>query len=164
MTGENREELIAEGMAHPQGQLPRQRERRRRPRVSLVAALVVNVITVLVVALVILAVLLPGYRRSFTIGRAIKGADEVIVVVKTSEAAMRENQTDFLPAQDGLRDALLELVGSGGNVSAVVRDNYPSQEWLEQNLSERALTWLRSLYASPGERENAEEGAEGGGT
>jgi hypothetical protein len=152
-----RDEFMAEGAGQPQIQPPRPRERRRRPRVSLVAALVVNVITMLVVALVILAVLLPGYRRSFTIGKAVRGADEVIVVVKTSEAAMRENQTDFLPAQDGLRNALLELVGSGGNVNAVVRDNYPSREWLEQNLSEKALDWLRSLYPAPEKKGGGDE-------
>lgn len=149
MTVDDKEMAVREGANETLTQPIQKKERKRRPRISLVAALVFNVVIVLVVALVILAALLPGYRRSFTIGKALRGAEEVIVVVKTTEAAIRENQTDFLPAQDGLRNALLELVGSGGNVNAVVRDSYPSKEWLEQNLSEKALQWLRSLYAVP---------------
>lgn len=123
------------------------RKERKRRKVSLIVALVVNVVTVLVVAIVIVAILLPGYRRSFTAAKAVKGADRVWVVVLTSESNVRANETDFTRAQDGLRNALQELVGtSGDNVYAYVRDNYPTRAWIEENLPEDLRRWLEELY------------------
>jgi type II secretory pathway pseudopilin PulG len=154
----------------PEGALPgeaeapgarreRMRTERKRRKVSLIAALVVNVVTVIVVAIVIVAILLPGYRRSFTAAKAVKGADEVWIVVRTSEASMRENETDFIRAQDGLRNSLQELVESGGNnVYAYVRDGYPDQSWVESNLPEDMRKWLEGLFPAP---ESKPEGTEG---
>ncbi len=123
------------------------RKERKRRKVSLIVALVVNVVTVLVVAIVIVAILLPGYRRSFTAAKAVKGADQVWVVVLTSESSVRANNTDFTRAQDGLKNAFQELVGTGGeNVYAYVRDNYPTRAWIEQNLPEDMRRWLEELY------------------
>ena len=147
--------LPAEPVSRAEGPRP---ERKRR-RVSLIAALVVNAVTVIVVAIVIVAILLPGYRRSFTAAKAVKGADEVWIVVRTSEASMRENETDFIRAQDGLRNSLQELVESGGNnVYAYVRDGYPDQSWVESNLPEDMRKWLEGLFPAP---ESKPEGTEG---
>lgn len=127
---------------------------KKRPKVSLIAAIVVNVVTVITIAIVLLAILLPGYRRSFTIARATKGAEEVLIVVRTSEGAMRDNNTDFIDAQDSLKNALQELVRSGGeNVYAYVRDNYPDQGWVEANLPDGMKEWLRELYPRQQEEE-----------
>lgn len=131
------------------------RVERKRRKVSLIAAIVVNVVTVLTVAIVMLAVLLPGYRKSFTMARAVEGAEDVWVVVRTSEASMRDQSTDFISAQDGLKNALQELVGGQGRVYAFVRDGYPDREWIEGNLPEAVRLWLRELYpkAEPQPRE-----------
>ncbi len=139
------------GMAGEQGAaapaVERPRLERRRRKVSLIAALVVNVVTVIVVAIIIVAVLLPGYRRSFTAAKALKGAEEVWVVVRTAETTIRENATDFTRAQDGLRNSLQEMVGTGGdNVYAFVRDGFPDQGWVEEHLPENMRKWLRELY------------------
>lgn len=157
----------------PEGPVPEEaatvprRERvkaeKKRRKVSLVAALVVNVVTVIVVAIVIVAILLPGYRRSFTAAKAVKGADEVLILVKNSEANMRENQTDFIRAQDGLRNTLQELVqGGGDNVYAYVRDGYPDWSWVERNLPQDMQEWLRSL--APVQTTGSEGEAAGQGT
>jgi hypothetical protein len=132
------------------------RVERKRRKVSLIAAIVVNVITIITVAIVMLAILLPGYRKSFTMAKAVKGADDVWIVVRTSETNMREQSTDFIHAQDGLKNALQELVGGGSTVHAYVRDNYPDQEWVEENLPDAMKEWLRELYpkASPQTQEN----------
>ncbi|MDI7252072.1 MAG: hypothetical protein QME89_05875, partial [Actinomycetota bacterium] len=136
------------------------RTEKKRRKVSLIAALVVNVVTVVVVAIVIVAILLPGYRRSFTAAKAVKGADEVLIVVKNSEANMRENQTDFLRAQDGLRNSLQELVESGGeNVYAYVRDGFPDWAWVEKNLPQDMQEWLRDLPPRPTEAASDEGSA-----
>jgi hypothetical protein len=128
------------------------REEKKRRKVSLIAAIVVNVVTVLTVAIILLAVLMPGYRRSFTMARAVEGSDDVWIVVRTSESMMRQNSTDFIRAQDGLRNALQELVVSGGdNVHAYVRDNFPDQAWIEQNLPDNMQQWLQQLYPKPEE-------------
>lgn len=133
-----------------------------RRKVSLVAAIVVNVITLITLAIILLAVLLPGYRRSFTVARAVEGAEEVFIVVRTSEAMMREKNTDFLRAQDGLRNVLQEEVGKGDTVWAYVRDNFPDQSWVEENLPEGMLKWLRELYPKPEAAENAGKATENG--
>jgi hypothetical protein len=136
-------------------------EEKKRRKVSLIAAIVVNIITILTVAIILLAVLLPGYRKSFTMARAVEGAEDVWIVVRTSETAMRENSTDFIKAQDGLRNALEELVKGGGDrVTAYVRDNFPDQAWVQENLPENAQQWLEQLYPKPDENtqdENAQE-------
>ncbi|MBC7252774.1 MAG: hypothetical protein H5T72_02225 [Actinobacteria bacterium] len=138
------------GEAVPGPRRDRVRTEKKRRKVSLIAALVVNVVTVMVVAIVIVAILLPGYRRSFTIAKALKGADGVLVVVKNSEVNMRDNQTDFIRAQDGLRNSLQELVKSGGeNVYAYVRDGYPDWIWVESNLPQEMQDWLRRLPPKP---------------
>ncbi len=125
---------------------PPRLEKKRR-KVSLIAAIVVNVVTIMAIAIILLVFLLPGYRRSYTVDRAIKGADEVWVVVKTTEAQMRNNKTDFLSAQDGLRNALQELVkGGGDNVYGYVRDSLPDQVWVSQNLPNDMQQWLQQLY------------------
>lgn len=125
---------------------------KKRRKVSLIAAIVVNVVTIITVAIILLAVLMPGYRKSFTMARAVKGSDDVWIVVRTSEAMMRENSSDFISAQDGLMNALQELVGSGSdNVRAYVRDNFPDQAWIEQNLPENMQQWLEALYPKPQE-------------
>lgn len=134
----------------PEGKPPRAggpRVEKKRRKVSLIAALVVNVVTVIIVAIIIVAILLPGYRRSFTASKALKGAEEVWVVVRTSESTIRENSTDFTRAQDGLRNSLQELVGTGGeNVYAFVRDGFPDREWVEEHLPESMRKWLEELY------------------
>lgn len=136
-----------EEVAAPGPRRERARMEKKRRKVSLIAALVVNVVTVMVVAIVIVAILLPGYRRSFTAAKAIKGADGVLVLVKNSEANMRDNKTDFIRAQDGLKNSLQELVESGGdNVYAYVRDNYPDRMWVEENLPQDIKDWLKSLF------------------
>ncbi|MDY6795581.1 MAG: hypothetical protein SWK76_09945 [Actinomycetota bacterium] len=125
------------------------RAEKKRRKVSLIAAIVVNVITIITVAIVILAILLPGYRRSFTIARAVKGASQVLVIVKTTENAMRNNGTDFINSQDGLRNALQELAEGGvENVWAYVRDNFPDSTWIEENLPDDMQSWLKELYPS----------------
>ncbi len=147
-----------QGEAVPRPALPR--EERKRRKVSLIAAIVINVVTLLTVAIILLAVLMPGYRRSFTMARAVKGGDDVWIVVKTSESVMRQNSTDFIGAQDGLRNAMQELVGSGGdNVRAYVRDNFPDQAWIEQNLPDNMRQWLEQLFPKP--QESQEEGQDG---
>jgi len=136
------------GEAVPQPSHPRVEKKRRK--VSLIAAIVVNVVTILTVAIVLLAILLPGYRRSFTMARAVKGADDVWIVARTSESVMRENSTDFIKAQDGLRNAMQELVGSGGdNVRAYVRDGFPDQAWVQENLPDNMRQWLEQLFPKP---------------
>jgi len=131
------------GAPHPEGA----RVVKRKRKVSLVGALVVNVVTVIAVAIIIVAILLPGYRRSFTAAKAMKGADKVWVVVLTSESNIRANNTDFTRAQDGLKNSFQELVGTGGdNVFAYVRDNYPARSWIESNLPEEMRKWLEELY------------------
>jgi hypothetical protein len=123
------------------------RVEKKRRKVSLIAAIVVNVVTLVALAIVLLVVLLPGYRRSFTMARAVKGADEVWVIVRTSEDQMRANKTDFLSAQDGLKNALQELVKSGGdNTFGFVRDSLPDQAWVSQNLPQDMQQWLQQLY------------------
>ncbi len=150
----------------PEGVTPRAggpRVEKKRRKVSLIAALVVNVVTVIIVAVIIVAILLPGYRRSFTASRALKGAEEVWVVVHTSESTIRENSTDFTRAQDGLRNSLQELVGTGGeNVYAFVRDGFPDREWVEEHLPESMRKWLQELYpeVAPKETGQAQTGAE----
>ncbi|MGQ9474662.1 MAG: hypothetical protein ACUVRX_07740 [Actinomycetota bacterium] len=151
--------------APPTPRREKARTEKKRRKVSLVAALVINVVTLVVVAIVIVAILLPGYRRSFTAAKAVKGADEVFIVVKNSEANMRENKTDFLHAQDGLRNSLQELVESGGgNVYAYVRDNYPDRTWVEENLPQGIKDWLKSLFPQQVEEtkdERSEKPSEG---
>jgi hypothetical protein len=121
--------------------------KKQRPKVSLIAAVVVNVITVITVAIVIIAILLPGYRRSFTMERAVKDADEVLIVVKTSQGAIAGNKTDFIEAQSGLENALQELVNpDGDNVWAYVRDNYPNREWVEEFLPDSLQQWFKDIY------------------
>lgn len=122
---------------------------KKRRKVSLIGAIVVNVVTLIILAIVLLAILLPGYRRSFTVARAVKGAEEVWIVVHTSEARMRENSTDFLRAQDGLQNTLQEEMDGGGNVWAYVRDNYPDQGWVKDNLPESMRVWLEELFPAP---------------
>ncbi len=133
-----------------------------RRKVSLVAAIVVNAVTLVTLAIILLAVLLPGYRRSFTVARAVEGAEEVFIVVRTSETMMREKNTDFLHAQDGLRNVLQEEVGKGDTVWAYVRDNFPDQAWVEENLPENILRWLRELYPKPEAVDGAGKPAENG--
>jgi hypothetical protein len=138
------------------------REIRKRRKVSLIAAIVVNVVTMLTVAIILLAVLMPGYRRSFTMARAVEGSEDVWVVVRTSEAQMRDKSTDFISAQDGLKNAMQELVGSGGdNVRAYVRDNFPDQAWINENLPDNMRQWLEQLFPKPQEsqQESQEEAA-----
>jgi hypothetical protein len=148
-SGESPEELPGEAMAPSMGTKPPRPERKRR-KVSLIAAMVVNVVVVIVVAIILLVFLLPGYRRSYTMGRATKGADEVWVVVRTSEAQMRTNNTDFISAEDGLKNALQELVKAGGeNVFAFVRDSFPDQGWISQYLPSDMQQWLQQLYPPP---------------
>lgn len=147
-SGETPEVFKGEGRgeAPPAGEVAK-RERKQRPKVSLIAAIVVNVVTVITVAIIILAILLPGYRRSFTIERAVEGADEVLIVVKTSQRAIEENKTDFIEAQSGLENALQELVNpDGDNVWAYVRDNYPNREWIEEFLPEGLQQWFKDVY------------------
>ena len=135
-----------------QGEMPPPAEtpaegKKQRPKVSLIAAIVVNVITVITVAIIIIAILLPGYRRSFTMERAVKNADEVLIVVKTSQGAIEGNKTDFIEAQSGLENALQELVNpDGDNVWAYVRDNYPTREWVEEFLPENLQQWFKDIY------------------
>jgi hypothetical protein len=150
------EEPGMEGMAgipEAEGEPPQQKEtikvEKKRRKVSLIGAIVVNVVTLITLAIVMLAILLPGYRRSFTVARATKGAEEVIILVRTSESMMRENSTDFIKAQDGLRNALEEDVGGDGQVWAYVRDGYPDQNWIVENLPERTQEWLEELYPKP---------------
>ena len=152
----------APGGVPPRAGRPRVEKKRRK--VSLVAALVVNVVTIIIVAIIIVAILLPGYRRSFTAARALKGAEEVWVVVRTSETTIRENSTDFTRAQDGLKNSLQELVGTGGeNVYAFVRDGFPDQQWIEEHLPENMRKWLQELYpgATPQDDGGAQSGTEG---
>jgi len=121
--------------------------KKQRPKVSLIAAIVVNVITVITVAIIIIAILLPGYRRSFTIERATKNADEVLIVVKTSQGAIEGNKTDFIEAQSGLENALQELVNPDrDSVWAYVRDNYPNREWVEEFLPDSLQQWFKDIY------------------
>lgn len=144
------EGALREEVAAPGPRRERARTEKKRRKVSLIAALVVNVVTVLVVAIVIVAILLPGYRRSFTAAKALKGADGVLIVVKNSETNMRDNQTDFIQAQDGLRNSLQELVESGGeNVYAYVRDGFPDWAWVENNLPQEMQDWLKGLPPQP---------------
>jgi hypothetical protein len=134
-----------EGTGGTQAGPPRLEKKRRK--VSLIAALVVNVVTIMVVAIILLVFLLPGYRRSYTVDRAIKGADEVWIVVKTSQAQIENNKTNFNDAQSGTRNALQELVKAGGdNVYAYVRDQLPDQAWVSQYLPNDMQQWLQQLY------------------
>lgn len=142
-----------EGEGPPPQPGPPEVERKRR-KVSLIGAIVVNVVTLITLAIVLLAVLLPGYRRSFTVGRAVEGAEEVLILVRTTEARMRENSTDFIKAQDGLRNVLQEEVNGGDNVWAYVRDNYPDQDWIKDNLPEGMQEWLQELFPQPDTQEN----------
>jgi len=132
---------------------------RKRRKVSLVTAIVVNLVTIITLAIILLAILLPGYRRSFTVSRAVKGAEEVWIVVRTSESVMRSNNTDFIKAQDGLRNTLQEEVGEGGNVWAYVRDNFPDQAWVAENLPEGMQEWLEELYPKPEMNEETTPGS-----
>ncbi|WP_287153131.1 hypothetical protein [Candidatus Solincola tengchongensis] len=155
---------MPEGAAAPVPRRERARPEKKRRKVSLIAALVVNVVTVIVVAIVIVAILLPGYRRSFTAAKAVKGADEVLILVKNSEANMRENQTDFIRAQDGLRNTLQELVqGGGDNVYAYVRDGYPDWSWVERNLPQDMQEWLKGLVPRQAEGSEGEGAGQGTG-
>lgn len=146
---------------------------KKRRKVSLIGAIVVNAVTLITLAIILLAVLLPGYRRSFTVARATRGSQEVLILVRTSEEMMRRNSTDFIRAQDGLRNALQEEVGGEGEVWAYVRDNYPDRAWIEQNLPAGMQEWLQELYprvvageesgpgkATPNGEEEPEEGTE----
>ncbi len=133
--------------AAPRSEAPRAERKRRK--VSLIGAIVVNVVTLITLAIILLAVLLPGYRRSFTVARAVEGAEEVLILVRTSESMMRKNSTDFIKAQDGLKNALQEETGGGANVSAYVRDNFPDQAWVKENLPENMQEWLEELYPKP---------------
>jgi hypothetical protein len=137
-----------EGEGVPPRTGPPEIERKRR-KVSLIGAIVVNVVTLITLAIVLLAILLPGYRRSFTVARAVGGAEEVWIIVRTTEARMRENSTDFIKAQDGLRNALQEEVNGGSSVWAYVRDNFPDQDWVKENLPEDIQNWLEELYPQP---------------
>lgn len=165
---ENEEREAAAGPAEME-EVPRRTPRppdtrveKARRKVSLVAAIVVNVVTLITLAIILLAVLLPGYRRSFTVARAVEGAEEVFIMVRTTEAMMREKNTDFLRAQDGLRNVLQEEVGKGDTVWAYVRDAYPDRKWIEDNLPEGMVSWLRELYPKPEVVENAGKAAENG--
>lgn len=164
---ENQDDLTGtEGMpgtVEPEeGEVPSRRagavrvEKKKR-KVSLIGAIVVNAVTLITLAIILLAVLLPGYRRSFTVARATKGSQEVLILVRTSEAMMRENSTDFIRAQDGLKNALQEEVG-GGEVWAYVRDNYPDRAWIEDNLPEGMREWLEELYPKPEVNEDTNSG------
>jgi type II secretory pathway pseudopilin PulG len=137
----------------PGGEAPRRagavRVEKRRRKVSLIGAIVINAVTLITLAIILLAILLPGYRRSFTVARATKGSEEVLILVRTSESMMRENSTDFIKAQDGLRNALQEEMGGSGQVWAYVRDNYPDQDWVKENLPESMQKWLEELYPRP---------------
>ncbi len=136
------------GVETPQrAEFPRVEKKRRK--VSLIGAIVVNLVTLITLAIILLAILLPGYRRSFTVARAVKGAQEVWIVARTSESMMRENSTDFIRAQDGLRSTIQEEVGGEGEVWAYVRDNYPDQDWVVENLPEDMQEWLKELYPKP---------------
>ncbi len=157
-----------EAGGEPQQQTESPRLEKKRRKVSLIGAIVVNAITLITLAIILLAVLLPGYRRSFTVARATKGAEEVVILVRTSEAMMRENSTDFIRAQDGLKNALQEEVGEG-QVWAYVRDAYPDLAWVKDNLPERMQEWLQGLFPEPEvnqknipekEKTNGEEQAE----
>lgn len=139
----------AEAGGEPQRKRETPRLERKRRKVSLIGAIVVNVITLITLAIILLAVLLPGYRRSFTVARATKGSEEVLVLVRTSESMMRENSTYFISAQDGLKNALQEEIGGDGQVWAYVRDNYPDQAWIVENLPEGMQKWLEELYPKP---------------
>ncbi len=167
---ENEERREVEGVEEME-RAPRRAARAQAPgteksrrKVSLVAAIVVNVVTLITLAIILLAVLLPGYRRSFTVARAVEGAEEVFVVVRTSESMMRQKNTDFLRAQDGLRNVLQEEVGKGETVWAYVRDNFPDQAWVEENLPENMLQWLRGLYPKPEAADGPGKPAENGVT
>jgi hypothetical protein len=144
--GVGREPLPGEEQAlEREARLPR-KERKRR-KVSWLAALIVNIVTIIVVAIMLLVFLMPGYRRSHTMGRALNGAEEVWVVVKTTEEQMRANGTDFIPAQDSLKNAMQELVKPGGDSTfAFVRDSYPDQGWTSQYLPQDMQQWLQQLY------------------
>ena len=138
-------DLEGEGESIPGAGVPEGEKQRRK--VSLIGAIVVNLATLIILAIVLLAILLPGYRRSFTVARAVRGAEEVWIVVRTTEADMRENSTDFIKAQDGLKNAVQEEVdGGGNNVWAYVRDNYPDRGWVEENLPEGMRVWLEELF------------------
>ena len=145
------------GVEAPRRTGPVRVEKKRR-KVSLIGAIVVNAVTLITLAIILLAILLPGYRRSFTVARATNGSQEVLIIVRTSESVMRENSTDFIKAQDGLRNALLEEVGGSGEVWAYVRDNYPDRDWVEENLPESMQVWLEELYPKP---ENSRETSPG---
>jgi len=140
---------VPETQKEPQPQGEAIKVEKKRRKVSLIGAIVVNVVTLITLAIVMLAILLPGYRRSFTVARATKGSEEVIILVRTSESMMRENSTDFIRAQDGLKNALQEEVGGDGQVWAFVRDGYPDQDWIVENLPERTQKWLEELYPKP---------------
>jgi hypothetical protein len=159
-----------EGQGAVIGEPPSPRVEKKRRKVSLIAAIVVNVVTTLTVAIILLAVLMPGYRKSFTMARAVKGSEDVWIVVRTSESTIRENSSDFISAQDGLKNALQELAGSGrDNVWAYVRDSYPDRAWIESNLPEDMQLWLEQLYPKPqveeikpeDEQQEAPDGDEG---
>ncbi len=137
---------------------------RKRRKVSLIGAVVINVVTLITLAIMLLAFLLPGYRRSFTVARAIGGSQEVLILVRTSEEMMRRNSTDFIRAQDGLRNVLQEEVKGDGRVWAYVRDAYPDLGWVKDNLPEGMQKWLRELYPKPGVSQgNIPEKDEAGG-
>ena len=140
------------------------RPERKRRKVSLIGAVVINVVTLITLAIIMLAVLLPGYRRSFTVARATEGSQEVLILVRTSEETMRRNSTDFIRAQDGLRNVLQEEVKGDGKVWAYVRDAYPDLGWVKDNLPEGMQKWLRELYPRPGVSQgNIPEKDEAGG-
>lgn len=123
------------------------RVERARPKVSLLGAIVVNLVTLVTLAIVMLAILLPGYRRSFTMSRAVKGAESVWVVVRISQSQLEKNGVKFEDAQESVKRTLEELVGAGeAGVYIYVRDSYPPKTWVQDYLPEDMQKWLEELY------------------
>ncbi len=137
------EEALGAGRTPPRTPRPE----KKRIKVSLLAAIVVNLVTLLALGIALVAVFLPGYRRSFNLGRAVKGADSVWVVVKVSQSQLQQNKVKFEDAQESVKRTLEELVGvEGSRVFVYVRDSYPPQTWVEDFLPEDMRKWLRELY------------------
>lgn len=137
------EEALGAGRTPPRTPRPE----KKRIKVSLLAAIVVNLVTLLALGIALVAIFLPGYRRSFNLGRAVKGADSVWVVVKVSQSQLQQNKVKFEDAQESVKRTLEELVGvEGSRVFVYVRDSYPPQTWVEDFLPEDMRKWLRELY------------------
>lgn len=137
------EEALGVGRTPPRTPRPE----KKRIKVSLLTAIIVNLVTLLALGIALVAVFLPGYRRSFNLGRAVKGADSVWVVVKVSQSQLQQNKVKFEDAQESVKRTLEELVGvEGSRVFVYVRDSYPPQTWVEDFLPEDMRKWLRELY------------------